>query len=250
MDFRIFADESGTHDESTCYGIGALCLEHDESDQFKRQADAILQKFGINEELKWHSIGRQGSHHEASYEIGKLVLLEEYVFHVIVVWKDIYEKWAIDPERAFYMSYFQLIKNIAKSKSGKHAVFIDNRSDRYKKHDEALEIITNRYLRKEASQTELKTVEMRDSSGQIAIQAVDILIGAITTSTNAYLNAKAKPNAAKQDIITRLAAHLGWDALHYDTFPSDSLNIWHFPMEFRAKPGTREIARSNELRAT
>jgi hypothetical protein len=38
-----------------------------------------------------------------------------------------------------------------------------------------------------------------------------------------------------------MARLLGWDAPHYDTMPNDKFNIWHFPIEYRALPGTRDV---------
>ena len=52
---------------------------------------------------------------------------------------------------------------------------------------------------------------------------------------------EAPLNAGKRLAIERMASLLGWDALHYDTYPHDKFNIWHFPTEYRADPATREI---------
>ena len=38
-----------------------------------------------------------------------------------------------------------------------------------------------------------------------------------------------------------MAALLGWDVFHYDTFPNKDFNIWHFPQEMRAMPGSKSI---------
>lgn len=38
-----------------------------------------------------------------------------------------------------------------------------------------------------------------------------------------------------------MAALLGWDFFHYDTFPNKDFNIWHFPQEMRAMPGSKSI---------
>lgn len=44
--------------------------------------------------------------------------------------------------------------------------------------------------------------------------------------------------------MARLANLLGWDALHYDTYPHSKFNIWHFPTEYRAQPATRSVERA------
>ena len=104
-----------------------------------------------------------------------------------------------------------------------------------------LQIVTNRFLRKLRLSGKVSFVEKTDSRSRLAIQAMDLVAGAITASANAYLDPVFKPNAAKQDLINRFSHLLGWDALHYDTMPGSTPNIWHFPREYRADPDTKPI---------
>jgi hypothetical protein len=69
-----------------------------------------------------------------------------------------------------------------------------------------------------------------------------MLTGAVAASHRVLLDPGAPLNFGKRLAIARMAALLGWDALHYDTMPNDKFNIWHFPIEYRAFPSTRKVA--------
>ncbi|ELX8366753.1 hypothetical protein SK447_004795, partial [Enterobacter hormaechei] len=56
-----------------------------------------------------------------------------------------------------------------------------------------------------------------------------------------YLNPRLELSVAKELAFERMAALLGWDVFHYDTFPNKDFNIWHFPQEMRAMPGSKSI---------
>lgn len=132
-------------------------------------------------------------------------------------------------------------------------VVLDNRSDAYDKRHEVLHIITNRYLTKVDEQARLLNVEKADSSLLLPLQCVDLLTGAVTSSTNCYLDPSAALNPGKVQIIQHFSHRLGWDSLAYDTYPNATFNIWHFPKEFRADPGSRNVRLRNpraSLRST
>ena len=56
-----------------------------------------------------------------------------------------------------------------------------------------------------------------------------------------YINHGLTLSKAKEATFIKMSQMLGWDKLHYDTYPNKDFNIWHFPPENRAKPGTRKI---------
>lgn len=87
----------------------------------------------------------------------------------------------------------------------------------------------------------VKSVAMHDSKHHLGLQVVDILTGAVNSGYLKYLNPRLKLSMAKELAFERMAALLGWDLFHYDTFPNKDFNIWHFPQEMRAMPGSKSI---------
>jgi hypothetical protein len=242
MRFLVFADESGTHSRYKCYGIGALCLTYDQLGELNKSVETIKSNFSVDEELKWERLRNYRATIEAAKRIIEHVLDTGLRFHAIIVRKDVYRKWAKNEETAFYTTYHALLRHIARGvEGGTFEVFIDDRSDLYPKQDEVLEIITNRYLQRIQHEANISLVKKEDSKAQSALQCVDILTGAITADTNRYLDPTFKIHTGKLEVIEHFANSLGWDSLSYDTLPSDSFNIWHFPTEFRKDPATRSI---------
>lgn len=82
---------------------------------------------------------------------------------------------------------------------------------------------------------------MHDSKHHLGLQVVDILTGAVNSGYLKYLNPRLELSVAKELAFERMAALLGWDVFHYDTFPNKDFNIWHFPQEMRAMPGSKSI---------
>lgn len=74
----------------------------------------------------------------------------------------------------------------------------------------------------------VKSVTMHDSKHHLGLQVVDILTGAVNSGYLKYLNPRLELSVAKELAFERMAAVLGWDAFHYDTFPNKDFNIWHF----------------------
>lgn len=73
------------------------------------------------------------------------------------------------------------------------------------------------------------------------IQFCDIITGAVNASHNLILDQKYSINNGKRELIKEFASLLGWDDLCYDTYPNNILNIWQFPIEYRAYSGSKEI---------
>jgi len=96
-------------------------------------------------------------------------------------------------------------------------------------------------LAKLPTSSKIKYVNMENSKLHWGLQAVDIITGAVNSGYHLYFNNNAQMQDAKKIAISRMAAILGWDKLAYDTMPNDMFNIWHFPIETRAIPGTRAI---------
>lgn len=253
MRYRIFSDESGIHDGSPCYAIGALVLSDDQLVAFEQKVCGIIQKHQVDkDELAWNYIGEDGTHHEASLEVMDLVVRHGYRFHAMVVKKDIFEHFRRSGfEQAFYRTYRILFKHIAGIRSGRYDAVIDGRDDHYKRHPEAVLTITNHMLTQIASESNFATVTKAESVHNLSIQVADLLTGAICSSTANLLDSRVPINKAKQDIISRFAHVLGWPDLAGDTYPKERLfNIWHFPNDppgFRGWPESRAIRRPLSL---
>ena len=173
----------------------------------------------------------------------RYILISNLCFNSIVVLKAPYKKWQRDRmDEAFYTTYSFLLRHCLQGREGDCVAFIDDRSEKYRKQDEALQIITNRMLDKIAVKAKLTAVNKSDSKKYAGIQAADLLTGAIKASHHLFLASDLRLSSGKKLLLDRLAATLGWDALHYDTWPNQQFNIWHFPQaEYRAMPRTATV---------
>ncbi len=240
MDWIGFADESGIHPASHCYGIGAFVVPSNHVSLIEARARMILAEHGINYELKWNRVGKSGPIIEASLAGINLLLNSGASFHGIIVEKATYRKWRSAQEEAFYTTYQLLASDIARSIESSFDFWIDFRSDSYAKRAEVMKIITNYTSARSPNAATLRDVSMVDSKDHAILQLTDVLIGAITADTHRFLTKSGDPlTPGKEEVIRRIAGLLGWERLCYDTFPSREFNVWHFPPEFRNRPGTR-----------
>jgi len=111
-----------------------------------------------------------------------------------------------------------------------------------------MQTIGNYMLAQLASSGRLDRVEKVESRESVGVQVADLLTGAITAAHSRKLNSKFPLHKGKQLAIERLADMIGWDDLCYDTMPSDKINIWHFPKEYRAFPATLSLTWMREPR--
>lgn len=241
MDFLVFGDESGTTGSDRCYSIGLLCVPKDKINEFNDYVLNLKAKRGIVGELKWSKIKNSAGQANICIDLLSMVLRSSCCFHSIVVEKSIYNNWLIDRELAFYQTYTYLLKNTAKLVGSELTVLIDQKCDKYKKHDEVIGIVANNMLSQIGSNNNIKSVAMHDSKMHYGLQVVDILTGAVNLGYMKFLNPNLTLSRAKEAAFVKMAEMLGWDKLHYDTFPNKDFNIWHFPSENRAVPSTKEI---------
>jgi hypothetical protein len=240
-----FADESGTSAETACYAIGVLSFDAHREQDFLAGFERLHKRHGAVGECKWSKINN--SHGQINLALDWLSLVirsQNASFDVIVVRKKQYGLWSgrnANRERAFYVTYTQLLKHIADHTGQPTKVFIDDRSDEYPLQHEAMEVIGNRMLLQLESSGSIRSIERAKSHERPGIQVADLLTGAFAASHQRYLDPKTPINAAKRLLISRLAQLLGWDDLKYDTFPHPTVNVWHFPTEFRADPQTRDV---------
>ncbi len=197
--------------ESPCYTIGMLCLTPEQLDRLSDTFIRICEEHCVvADELKWTMIGGDGPHHEATFDLIKYVLDAGLRFHCIVVERASFNAIAKHGEEvAFYMAYTQLLANVVKAAGGEFLVTIDERPDKYPLRHEAMEIIGQRMLAKGGANGQIASVKPANSKDHHGIQTADLLAGAIWSSTAHAMGAK-EPNRAKRDIISRVAALLGW----------------------------------------
>lgn len=248
----IFADESGTDNDSSCYSIGAVIVQDTVLDGFNNKFYELKKRYNIQDEIKWSKIRTNyGAMNFVLDWFHLLVNARSASFRVIVVNKSLYRNWSgnsSNKERAFYVTYTQLLHDKARQ-SGKstYDVYIDHRTDTYNKQHEVVQIITNHMLAQVQKTQRINLVEKTDSKLLPGIQVADLLTGAINTGHRLYLESDLQINAGKRLLLSRIADLLGWDLLCYDTYPQPKFNIWHFPKEYRAMPGTREIHLKQEI---
>ncbi len=111
-------------------------------------------------------------------------------------------------------------------------VYVDPIASRYKKADEAIEVISNNVLnQKFRVNSPVKSVITRDSRETPVIQLCDLLLGAVMETWH-----QKSSNTTKQFIRNCIAHHLGWDTLDYDTLPRErKFNIWYSMTQLEKK---------------
>jgi len=236
-----FADESGITKGSPCYTIGILNVPNEYLDEFNFHIQEIYNSSGIQGEIKWEKIRKSAGQVNLCINLLKFLLSSPCTFHAIAVTKSLYNKWHRDEESAFFTTYNQLLNQSSKGLNANFKVYIDQKSTKYKKQDEVMQIITNHMLKKLPTSSKIEHVSMENSKLHWGLQAADILTGAVNTGYLLYFSPEAQMQEAKKIVVAKMADILGWDKLEYDTMPNNMFNIWHFPIETRAVPGTRKI---------
>ncbi len=244
MPYTLFADESGTSVDEPCYAIGALMVPDEALGAFSVTFRRLVERHGVTGEVRWNKVSKGHGLINLGIDLLKLILDSDLCFNSIVVKKRPYRKWrggAKEKEEAFYTTYTLLLTHCAKYASDRYAVYIDHRANSYAKYDETVELIANRMLAQVSSRAKLTSVTKADSHLYPGIQAADFLTGAIKASHHRYLDSKCPIAHGKVVALGRLAAVLGWKALHFDTMPNHRFNIWHFPTRYRNTPSTRQV---------
>jgi hypothetical protein len=244
-----FADESGTSKISKCYTIGVICVRREKLNEFNKRFQELMKSHQVQGELKWtHVRNSHGTINCILDLLKEIIQTDGITFDAIVVNKQLYRNWqggSLQQETAFYKTYTQLLRHIARRSRDTAEVFIDNRSDNYPKQHEVVETIGNYMLAKLHSSGRLKLVQKVNSSTMPGIQIADVITGAINSSHLRYLDSRTSINKGKTIAINRMAQMLGWDDLCYDTMPHPKFNIWHFPIEYRTKPKTKALRFNN-----
>jgi hypothetical protein len=246
-DVSSFADESGISKVSPCYTIGILNIPSEYLPEFNFHIEEIYKNSGVQGEIKWEKIRKSADQINLCLNILKYLLNSSCTFHAIAVSKDPYVKWHKDEENVFFTTYNLLLRQSSKGLDANCKVYIDQKSTKYPKQDEVMQIITNHMLAKLPTSSKIEYVNMENSKLYWGLQAVDIITGPVNSGYHLYFNPKAQMQDAKKIAISRMAAKLGWDQLVYDTMPNDMFNIWHFPVETTAIPASRAIIPNHKV---
>ena len=236
-----FADESGVTKGSPCYTIGILNVPNNYLNEFNYHIEEIYKTSGVRGEIKWEKVRKSAGQINLCLDLLRFIINSPCTFHAIAVLKAPYKKWHKDEEAAFFTTYNQLLNQSSKGLNANFKVYIDQKSTKYAKQDEVMQIITNHMLAKLPTSSRIEHVTMENSKLHWGLQTVDILTGAVNTGYHLYLNPSAQMQLAKKIAVSRMAAILGWDQLAYDTMPNNMFNIWHFPIETRSIPATKTI---------
>jgi hypothetical protein len=241
LDYLVYGDESGTTGSDRCYSIGLLCVPKSKVNEFNDYVLKLKNNRGIVGERKWSKIKNSAGQANICIDLLSMVLRSSCCFHSIVVEKSIYNNWKTNREKAFYQTYTYLLKNTAKQVESKLVVLMDQKCDKYKKHDEVIGIVANNMLAKLGADKTIQEVTMNDSKEHLGLQVVDILTGAVNSGYLKFLNQKLTLSVAKEAAFKKMSNMLGWDKFVYDTYPNKDFNIWHFPSENRSRPATKDI---------
>ncbi|MEI9942150.1 MAG: DUF3800 domain-containing protein [Pseudomonadota bacterium] len=240
-----FADESGIGGKPKCYAIGIVSVAQRKLAGFNHVFERLTKQHGVSSEVKWENV--RNGHGLINLGIDwlhRILKSNTARFDVIVVNTEQYRKWSergADRETAFYLTYTYLLRHLARQVRETTEVLIDDRSDEYPKQHEVVETIANRMLDQLHSTGRLDKVTKVPSHQYPGVQVADLMTGAINAGHRLFLDPDAPLNPGKRLAISRMASLLGWDALHYDTFPHNKFNIWHFPKTYRAVPASRQI---------
>ena len=239
----LFADESGMSPSEPCYSIRVLVVPEPHLDEFDAEFRRLVKIHGVVGEVRWAKVAKNHGLMNLTIDLLRYVLKSNLCFNSIVVLKSPYNKSQRGRlDEAFYTTYSILLRHCLNGREGDYVALIDDRSEAYGKHDEALQIITNRMLDQIAVRAMLTAVNQSDSKKHAGIQAADVPTGAIKAAHHLFLFPYLRLSPGKKLLLDRLSATLGWDALHYDTWPNQEFNIWHFPQaEYRGKPRTATL---------
>lgn len=243
-----YADESGTSGTEKCYTIGALLVPEEDDESFRKDVEILIREHGVMGEVKWKKVSNSHGLINFGIHVFKRIIESDCRFIAIVVQKALYRKWQANKENAFYTTYSELFKHAAEGLGRTVRIYIDNRTDSYDKQDEVMEIVTNNMLAQLSSSGKISNVTKADSKELVCLQVADLLTGAFNTAHHHYLNPDWEFSPGKALLISKMAQILGWDRLVYDTYPNTVLNIWHFPIQWRAVPETKNVRTDTSVR--
>lgn len=228
----VSCDESGTGG-ALYYGFGSLWMKYQRRGDFARDMRALREKHSYTYECKWARVNRRSL--AFSKDLVEYFFRRQWLaFHCIVVKKALVNKrlHKSDYDLARRKHLTMLLTNkiqrcmeLRPSRDHSFRIYVDPIASRYRKADEAVEVIANNVLGQIfEGRRPVDKVITRDSKETSTIQLCDLLLGAVMA---AWQQDAQKPE--KLELQSFIASHLGWKDLRGATFPWErKFNIWYF----------------------
>ena len=239
----ISCDESGVHG-AQYYGFGTLWMKWQRRGDFAADFRDICEKHGFQGECKWKKANSWRSFNFYIDLIDYFFKKRWILFHCIIIRKAIidmsYHRNDFDLARRKHFNMF-LTNKIEKSvlaypnRDQEYRIWVDPIASRYRKADEAVQVIANNVLNQGLKQiNKVESVVTKDSRLTPTIQLCDFLLGAVIESWQG--NASSEYKHRLREII---AEYLGWSSLDSDTQRDEKkFNIWYF---YDPTKGPREV---------
>ncbi|MGC1181487.1 DUF3800 domain-containing protein [Legionella sp.] len=227
-------DRSG----SSHYSIGALIFPVEFYAEFQNIVLHAKKNHQFLNEIKWSKTHKGYNLINIGLRLFYEILINKAIhYQCITVEKAHYRNWITSKkEEAFYKTLTQLIAKSTEMINDDLVIECDEKNDRYDKHHEVCQIISNHFL-SPCTFAKVKDVKTCDSKNCDAIQVADYITGAINASHRYHQNNNININRGKLKCIELMSKILGWDNLAWDTWKNDKFNIWAFPIESRASRG-------------
>lgn len=148
MTHLCFIDETGTDSNSSHYSIGALIIPYSYYPAFLKLVKAAKSKYNFPHEIKWSKVHKNYSLINLGlYLLYEILNCSKLSYQCITVEKQSYNKWStLTKDEAFYITLTQLITKSAELIGDNLIVKCDKKNDRYDKHHEVCQIISNYFL--------------------------------------------------------------------------------------------------------
>lgn len=244
----VSCDESGIHG-ARYYGFGSLWMPWQRRGDFAADIQTLRDEHRVQDELKWNRAGSQRNQYFFEDLIDYFFRKPWLAFHCLVVRKASVDRSLhggdIDLARRkhFTLLLVKKVEACIKAQQNREHTFriwVDPIHSRYRKAEEAAEIIANNVLRVAlGSVRPVDRVIARDSKETPSIQLCDFLLGAVMDSWQVAATSREKRRLEKL-----IALHLGWADLRADTIPAErKFNIWYFFDRRRTErePETRQV---------
>ena len=227
----ISCDESGTGG-ANYYGFGSLWMKEQRRGEFYGEIMKLRQKHNYFHEFKWQKTNSK-LYRQFFTDLVDLFFQKNWLaFHSIIVRKAVVKKEFHDGDYdlARRKHFTELLINKIKRCIRAHPdraytfkIWVDPIASRYKKADEAVEVISNNVLvRAVGTLRPVDKVITRDSKNTPSIQLCDLLLGAVMEAWQ-----QRSTSEPKQILQKYIAEQLGWTNLRADTRPEErKFNIW------------------------
>lgn len=229
----ISCDESGING-SNYYGFGSLWMKWQRRGDFAADIRSLREKHDYYYECKWKKANDKNNVEFFLDVVDYFFRHSWLAFHCIIVRKGVVNKsfhngdYDLARRKHFTMLLTNKIHKVMKAHPKRDHTFriwVDPIASRYKKADEAVEVISNNVLGQVFENLRpVDTVVTRNSKDTPTIQICDLLLGAVMDAWQ-----EKATSSPKKAIQASIAERLGWQDLRADTLPKErKFNIWYF----------------------